>query len=43
MNKKLTALRARIPALGDAYQQIILGVMLVVLLAVYGRQRSLRQ
>jgi ribose transport system permease protein len=39
----LTALRARVPALGDAYEQIILGVMLVVLLSIYGRQRSLRQ
>jgi ribose transport system permease protein len=39
----LTAMRGRVPELGEAYKLIILGVMLVVLLSFYGRQRSLRQ
>ncbi len=38
----LTALRARIPELGEAYKLIILGIILIALLSIYGRQRSLR-
>jgi len=39
----LTAMRARIPELGEAHKLIILGVILVILLSFYGRQRSVRQ
>jgi ribose transport system permease protein len=39
----LVGLRARIPGLGEAHKLIILGVILVLLLSLYGRQRALRQ
>ncbi len=38
----LTAVRARVPEIGEAYKLIILGVTLVILLSFYGRQRSVR-
>jgi len=39
----LTAARARVPALGEGHKLIILGVILVILLSFYGRQRAVRQ